>query len=390
MLLLGLVTALGVMGGQMARLFKFPSVTGYIITGLFLGPSLLGLVTDPVLDDITPITDFALGLIGFSLGSELKWRFFRENWENFSLLFLGESLLTFLLVFLPTLLFSRNLALAIMLGILATASAPASVLSTLGEKNARGTFPRILTSMVALDSLFCIIIFSVMTILLKVYYFGVGQNPVIWQYLGYELGLALLVGFLMGSTSIWILNNVDQERRRQVLLVAIILIAVGIPRQLNISYLLVTLIAGIMIVNLTPHYRKFFHSLHSIDTPVLVLFLTLAGARLELAALPQVGLLGLIYIAARMLGKILGSQLGASACRYLPGSCARIDPATRRYLGLALTPQAGVAVGLALLAEQELPLPDDVLVTVILGAIIFFQIIGPFLLDIALRKTDSI
>ncbi len=388
--MLGLITVLGVVGGQLARKLGFPSVTGYIIMGLILGPSFMEIVDQALLDAITPITDFALGLIGFSLGAELKGKFLKSHWEDFSMLFLGESLLTFLLVFMPSFIFTGNFPLALMLGILAMASAPASVLSTMSEKNARGPFPRLLMSLVAIDSLFCITFFSIATIILKVYYYGAVDTPSFWRYLGYELGLALFLGFLVGAGCIWVVNHIKEERRRQVLLVGIIFIAVGLPRQMDISYLLVTLISGIMIVNLTPNFRRFFYSLNSIDTPVLVLFLTLAGSRLQVGILPHVGVLGIIYITARLAGKMLGSHLGALICRYLPGICIHIEPSTRKYIGFALTPQAGVAVGLALLAEKELMLPEDVLVTVILGSIIFFQIIGPFFLDIALKKTDSI
>lgn len=388
--MLGIILLLGVAGGQLARKFNFPSVTGYILIGFIMGPSIAGIVETAILEQVVPLTDFALGLIGFSVGSELKWNFLRNHWENFSLVFVGESLLTFLFIFIPVFFLTRNLPLSLILGILAMASAPASILTTISEKNASGPFTRMLMSLVAMDSLFCIIIFSLVTILLKVFYFSVEGNMLFWQSLGYELGLALLIGFILGSLSIWIVNNVKEERRRQVLLIAVIFIAVGFPRQLDISYLLVTLVAGIMIVNFSDQYRKFYHSLHSIDTPILVLFLTLAGARLQVDILPQVGILGLIYISARLAGKILGSQLGFRLCKYLPGSCDNLDTSTRKYLGFALTPQAGVAVGLALLAEQELPLPEDVTVTVILGSIIFFQIIGPFMLDIALKKTGSI
>ncbi len=390
LLMLGIILFLGVAGGQMARKFNFPSVTGYILMGFLIGPSIIGLVDTQTLQQVTPVTDFALGLIGFSVGSELKWDFLRKNWENFSLIFIGESLLTFSLIFGPVFILTRNLALAIILGILAMASAPASIMTTINEKKAKGPFTRMLMSLVAMDSLICIIIFSFATIILKAFYFEVEGDMFFWQSLGYELGLALLIGFILGSLSIWIINNVKEERRRQVLLIAVIFIAVGIPRQLNISYLLVTLISGIMIINFSDQFRKFFQALHSIDTPILVIFLTLAGARLQIDVLPQVGVIGLIYISARLIGKIIGSRLGIRLCKLMPGSCAELTPATQKYLGFALTPQAGVAVGLALLAEQELPLPEDITVTVILGSIIFFQIIGPFMLEIALKKTGSL
>jgi len=144
------------------------------------------------------------------------------------------------------------------------------------------------------------------------------------------------------------------------------------------------------VVNLTSHYRKFYQALHSIDTPILILFLTLAGAKLQLDILPAVGILGIAYIVARLSGKILGARLGAASCYLLPAACQNISPLHRKYIGMALTPQAGVAIGLSLLAEQKLPLQAGVVSTLILGSIIFFELIGPVLVDRALVKTGSV
>jgi Kef-type K+ transport system membrane component KefB len=201
-----------------------------------------------------------------------------------------------------------------------------------------------------------------------------------------DLGL----GLCLGAAGIAVVNRVRLPRQRQLLVTAIMFLAVGLSRQLDISYLLVALITGAVIANFTPRFRRFFESLQAVDTPILVIFLTLAGANLHLEAVPSLGLLGAVYILARLSGKLLGSRLGDVSCRLLPAGCSNIAPAYRKHIGLTLTPQAGVAVGLALLAEERLPLPEGVVVTVILGSVIFFEIIGPILVVRALKETGSV
>jgi len=390
LLIIGVILTTGYLGGELARKLKLPSVTGYIITGLILGPSLLNIISSPLLQTLQPVNDFALGLIGLSIGGELKYRFLQRNWENFSLIFLGESLLTFLLVLISIYLISENLPLAVMLGVLSLATAPSSILGVINERNTRGVFPRMLMSIVALDNFFCILIFSVMTTILNIFYFQQISAAGFWSYLGQEVFLGIVLGIILGYCTILVIERIQEQRKSQVLLIALIFFAVGLPRQFDISFLLVTLLLGALVVNLTSHYRKFYQALHSIDTPILILFLTLAGAKLQLDILPAVGILGIAYIIARLSGKILGARLGAVTCYLLPEACQNISPLHRRYIGMALTPQAGVAIGLSLLAEQKLPLQDGVISTLILGSIIFFELIGPVLVDRALVKTGSV
>lgn len=390
LLIIGVILTTGYLGGELARKLKLPSVTGYIITGLILGPSLLGIISSPRLQTLQPVNDFALGLIGLSIGGELKYRFLQRNWENFSLIFLGESLLTFFLVLISIYLISENFPLAVMLGVLSLATAPSSILGVINERNTRGVFPRILMSIVALDNFFCILVFSVTTTILNIFYFQQISAAGFWSYLGQEVLLGIILGIVLGYCTILVIERIQEQRKSQVLLIAIIFFAVGLPRQFDISFLLVTLLLGALVVNLTSHYRKFYQALHSIDTPILIIFLTLAGAKLQLDILPAVGILGIAYIIARLSGKILGARLGAASCYLLPAACQNISPLHRKYIGMALTPQAGVAIGLSLLAEQKLPLQAGVISTLILGSIIFFELIGPVLVDRALVKTGSV
>lgn len=390
LLLVGLALLLGFAGGRLASRLGLPSVTGYLLTGLIIGPSMLAVISKSALTSLQPVNNFALGLIGLSIGGELKWRFIKKKWQNFSLLFLGEFIFTFLLVFASIFFFTKNLPLAAVLAALALATAPGAIINIISENGGKGIFPRVLMSLVALDNLFCIILFSVLVSFLNIYYFGTGLNNNLIAQLSSEIGLGLLLGVIMGTAGLIILNKVTNKKQQQILFIALFFIAIGLPLQLNIQYLLVTLITGAIIVNFTPHFRRFYEILHTIDTPILVLFLTLAGAKLNLSAFATIGFLGVIYIITRTAGKMIGAQIGSYSCRLLPSKCSSIPPHMRKYIGMALMPQAGVAIGLSLLAEQKLPLPENLVVTLILGSVIFFEFLGPIMVKKALVLTGSI
>ena len=390
LLVLGVILIAGVLGGHVAHRFGLPSVTGYLLIGILIGPSVTGLISKADLTALQPVNDFALGLIGLSIGGELRWHFLRRKWRSFGLLFLGEGLTTFLCVFVLTYIVSRDLPLALILGVLALATAPGSILDVINENRTHGSFPRVVMSLVALDNLFCVAAFTLVTTVLNLYYFNVDQGRSLFGALSRELGVALLLAAVLGALGLIIVNRVTLLRQRQVLIIAVMFLAVGLPRHFEVSYLLVTLITGLIIANFSRNFRKFYETLHTIDTPLLVVFLTLAGVKLQLAALPALGLLGLVYVVARFLGKVGGSRLGAGLCALLPGQHFAIAPEHRKSVGLALTPQAGVAIGLSLLAEQTLPLPEDLLVSLILGSVIFFEFVGPMLVLRALDRTGSL
>ncbi|MGM0413737.1 MAG: cation:proton antiporter [Bacillota bacterium] len=390
LLLVGIVLLAGFAGGRIADWTGLPSVTGYLLTGLIIGPSITGILSASGLSNLQPINNFALGLIGLSIGGELKWRFIKTKWQDFSMLFLGELVVTFSFVLIATYLFTRNLPLAILLASLALATAPGAIINILNENKVRGNFPKILMSLVALDNLFCIVIFSIMVSFLNIYYFGAKLTGNIFTQVSYEIGLSILLGLSLGIIGLIILNKVQNRNQQKILFIGLFFIAIGLPLQLNLQFLIVTLVNGIVIVNFSPYFRRFYDVLHTIDKPILVLFLTLAGARLDLSGFLTVGLLGLIYIIARIAGKISGLKLASKLCFLLPDSCNNISPKIRRNLGLALLPGAGVAIGLSILAEEKLPLPGNTLVTVILGSVIFFEFFGSIMVKKTLELTDSI
>jgi len=391
LLVLGITLIAAFLAGRFVQYLSLPSVTGYVLMGVVLGPSVLGIVSSGDIVALEPVNAFALGLIGLSIGGELRWRALVSKWQNFGLLFLGQSVATFIFVSSAIFLLSRNLMLAVILGVLALAPAPGTILGVIREFRTTGTFPREIMSLVVLDSVWCIVAFTVATTFLNFYHFEQlsGSGSALAHIFG-QIGPAIALGIGLGAIGIVTIDYVSGARQRQVLVTAVIFLSVGIPRYVDLPYLLVTLIAGAVIVNLSPNFQRFLEALHAIDTPVLVFFLTLAGARLHLDVLPVVGLLGVAYVLARFAGKLVGARLADIGCHLLPARCSLINPTHRRLMGLALTPQAGVAVGLAILAEQQLPFGDGLLVTLVLGSVIVSQLIAPTLIVRALQGAGAI
>jgi Kef-type K+ transport system membrane component KefB len=156
----------------------------------------------------------------------------------------------------------------------------------------------------------------------------------------------------------------------------------GLALWLNVSLILAAIVMGVVVTNLARHHDYPFHAIEDIDWPFLILFFILAGASLKLSALPKIGIIGVIYIAARIIGRIIGSQLG--------GIFSRAEKSMRRLMGLAMLPQAGVAMGMALLAVLRFPDFADTILPLVIGATVFFELLGPVFTRFALKRVGEI
>ena len=383
-LALGIIMITGVVGGKLVGYINFPSVTGYLVFGILVGPSLLNLVPKEMVSELAPVNDLALGIIAVSIGGELSWKRLKKSGKNLSKLFLSEAFLTFLLVTSISWFLSSSLPIALVLGVLSMATAPAAILAMIRDYRARGEFPSLLLSLVALDNLFCIISFGIVTTLLQMVYFEAA--PLSLAMLGGVAGnmlLSIIIGVFLGFAISYLSSFSLPENKFLVIILGVILLGVGTGIALNLSSLLITMIMGLVMVNFSYQPQQIFALIGRIDTPILVTFLTMAGVKLDLGILSQIGLLGAAYIIARLAGKIIGAALGATFCRDMPKSY-------RRGIPMALTPQAGVAIGLSILVEQKLPLPEGLIVTLILSTVIIFELLGPLLVKRALEITDAI
>lgn len=377
---MGIILLAGAGGGKLARYLKLPSVTGNLIAGILIGPSVLHLVSADMLYRMAPVNELALGVIALSIGAELQWRTLRNLAHNAAKVFFVEAILTFTSVFLLLLLVGQPFPMALVFGILSIATAPGAIIACLRETPIKGNFSKVLLTVVALDNLLAIIFFGVAISFLQVTQ-GAGSGAGAFLLALQNIGLSLILGVAAGIGMVAIARYAKSDGRILVTVLGVLFLTVGFAAVWDVPALLAAIAAGAFYTNFAHAPQRVSRSLYHVEGPILLAFLTMAGVKLDVSALPSVGFIGLVYILARFGAKLLGSRIGASFTDF-PNSW-------KVNLGRALTPQAGVAIGLAIIAEQKLPFADNRIITVVLGAVVVFELIGPILVRRALCSVDK-
>jgi Kef-type K+ transport system membrane component KefB len=307
-------------------------------------------------------------MIGFLLGENLtRWRL-RELGRSVLAMSLGEVMVTALLVFAVLALFGVPLEVALLLAGIAPATAPAATLDVVHADEAKGRFTRTLLGIVAIDDAWGLLVFS---LLLATAQALTGQGGALESILQgvREIGGAILLGVSLGLPMAYLTGRIRPGEPTQAEALGLVLLAAGLAEWLQVSYILSAMIMGATVANLATHHQRPFRAIEGIEWPFLILFFLLAGAALNVEALTQAGLLVAGYIALRVAGRLLGTRLGG----WLSGA----DPTVRDWMGFALLPQAGVAIGMALLASQRFPELQDIILPVVLGSTVFFELVGP-------------
>jgi Kef-type K+ transport system membrane component KefB len=371
---IGLILLLALMAGHVVRALRIPEVTGYILVGVALGPSVLGWLSHESLVDLGLISEVALGLILFSVGSVFELSLFRRIGGQVWRITLVESGTTAVLVGAGVLAIGRPLSEAMLLAVIAMSTAPASTLMVIRESDSAGPLTDHLLGIIAVNNLFCITIFGLLAAALDLSAGGAGAITAemlyragytfAWELIG-SAALGYLVGLLLARWSSYVLESGEML----ILLAGSILFCVGVARALSLSPLVTTLAVGATMVNLSDRSRHLFSTLSNTDPPFYVMFFVIAGAELDVSKVPEMGLLGVIYVAGRMIGKIAGAR-GATARLRLPAPI-------RDNLGFALLAQAGLAVGLTLTVNARFPEHSGVVSTVVLASVAVFEMIGP-------------
>jgi len=279
-----------------------------------------------------------------------------------------EALLAGVLVSLGMIfLFHLDLKFSLLLGAIATATAPASTMMTINQYHAKGDFVNTLLQVVALDNVICLLAFSVVTAIAGSENGSTDAWDIILPIL-YNLG-ALALGFLCGSLLSRLLTPQRSKDNRLILAIAMLLGLCGICAVLNVSPLLSCMVFGATYINLTRD-KKLFRQLNNFTPPVLSIFFVVSGMSLNITALTTIGAIGFAYFLIRIVGKYAGAFLGCVI--------AKSPAPTRNLLGLALIPQAGVAIGLAFLGQRMLPAElGSAFLTIILCSSVLYELIGP-------------
>ncbi|HEX9639863.1 MAG TPA: cation:proton antiporter [Candidatus Krumholzibacteria bacterium] len=387
LLTLAIVLLGGVFSGQLARLIRLPRVTGQIVIGVILGPSVLALVDLPAIHALRPVTHFALGLIAVTLGSHLHFRKLRNAARRLLWLLLLESTLIPLLVFLAAMATGDvGWSEAFLLAALAISTAPATILALVKETRSRGVFVKTVVAAVALNNIACIAIFEFAHAAARLNLAAgeqSGLRDLALQPL-LELAGSALLGFAVGAALIFSTRRIVRSDQLSTASMMAILVAAGLSEWLELSSLLACLFLGMTLANLTPDKEEIGHGVfENFAAAIYAIFFTLAGMELQLEMVPAAGLLAGVVIVARIVGKVFAGHIAMR----LSGAP---DP-VRRYLGWALLPQAGVAVGLVLLVQDDPALASiaQLILAVGLTMVTAAEIIGPVLTRWSLARSGD-
>ncbi|QRN85417.1 cation:proton antiporter [Clostridia bacterium] len=383
-LALGTALILGALCGKIMNKIKMPAVAGYIIAGLLIGVSGFRVLDVGSLDKLSFISDFALCIIAFNIGSELEVNILKKMGRSIFIIATFEALMAFILVTGITYLVSRNLALALILGAVSSATAPAATVMVLKEFNAKGPLTSTLLGIVAVDDVICLMIYSVASAIAKVLiaHTTLSVYKVVMLPLG-EIFFSLLLGIVLGVVLALLLKNANRDSDTLLFVVGSLLVLVGVANHFHLSTLLSAMALGATIANLSKHKHQAFENIDNFSPPLIAAFFVLAGARLDIFLLPQIGLIGLMYLVFRIIGKILGATVGASI--------AQAPKVVKKYIGFGLLSQVGVAVGLAITVSNEFPgtALGTIVVTILLSTTILTEIIGPYTTKYAIMKAGE-
>ena len=357
---------------RITKKLRLPNVTGYILSGVLIGPYVLDLIPGEIVEHMEFVTDVALAFIAFGVGRYFKLSTLRASGSKIVILTLLESLVAAVLVTASmALIFHLPMPFCLLLGAIGSATAPASTIMTIRQYQAKGEFVNTILQVVALDDAVALIAFSVCAAVVsamedssKALDFGVVILPVILN------AVTVIAGGALG----YVLHRlIDNERRssdhRLILTTAILLFITGFCTCFDISPLLSCMALGAVYTNVSDNDRV-FTQVNSFTPPILLMFFVLSGMRLNLPSLATAGVIGIFYFFIRILGKYTGAYAGARICGY----SANI----RNYLGLARIPQAGVSIGLAVLGQRLLsPETGLMLSTIILSSGVLYEMVGP-------------
>jgi Kef-type K+ transport system membrane component KefB len=391
LLLIGIIILAGYLGKKLSNWIKLPGVTGYLIIGVLLGCSVFNLLKPEFLEGTGFFTDITLGVVGFIIGSQLAFRTFRQIGRRIFTMLFTESFGAFILVFLAILLFTRRAELALLIAAIAPATAPAGTVAVLQEYRAKGILTNSLLAIVGLDDGVCIMIYVFASAIAKVLVFSSEAVSVLQVVLVplYRITLSMIIGGVGGLILSLILRKIHTREETMVLIFGFIFLFTGIANFLNVSLILANMAMGIAIANLYPVSTRRISRILDDTTPLIyIVFFVLAGAHLNVRLLPAMGIIGLLYIIARSAGKIGGATLGAFI--------SKAPRVLKKYLGLGLFSQAGVAIGLSLLVIREFSGLGEqgrelaaLIVTTIAATTVIFEIIGPITAKIAIMRAGE-
>jgi Kef-type K+ transport system membrane component KefB len=384
LLKISIVLLVGSIGGKIAKIFKLPNVSGYLVAGLFLGPSFFKFVSGQDIEAFSIINELALAVIAFSIGSEFVIKDMLKLGKSIVIITLAEVVGAVFIVFIVMFyMFNQPFAFSIVIASMSAATAPAATLLVIKQYKAYGPLTKTILPVVALDDVFGIIAFGIAISLAtlttgqeKFSIYKMISGPII------EIGGSVLLGLALGIMLVIIAKKSSGRDEHQVITLVAIGIATGLSNWMGLSPLLTCIVMGTTLVNKLRKSKRVFDSVNDFISPVYVLFFTLAGASLDLSIFFGVGMLGVAYVIARATGKMFGAWAGAKS--------VKADPMVTKNLGYALFPQGGISIGLLVLVRRQLPEYAAAISTIIMFSVLIYEVTGPIFAKLAIQKAGEI
>lgn len=368
-LVIGLFLMFGGRAYDIARSLRLPRVTLLVISGIIIGPSVLDLVPDEIVGLFPIMSYIALSMIAFRLGETfINFDLLKTGPRIFAISF-GKTLVASSLVFTVAYLVQDDIVLALLLAGLAPASAPAATLDVISETKSKGVLTDTIIRVLAVDNVLGITLFSILLVIAEVIA-GAG-DPTAEVISGvWEIGGAFLLGLGIGWPMARLAGRLKKGKPSLLEITGFLLLCAGLAYQLQVSYLLACIVLGATVAkNRTQPKQNIFSTIEQVSEPFLVIFFLLAGCELDITALASLGVIGVSYVLARCLGFIIGGGIAARL--------VNAEPVVQENIGWSLFPQAGVALGLAVLTIPHFPGLGQFIVSIIVSTTVVFELFGP-------------
>jgi Kef-type K+ transport system membrane component KefB len=380
---LGAIFLAALVFDAVGRRTRLPRVTLLLLFGFAVGPSGLDWLPDVTAAWFPVVANLALVMVGFLLGGGLTRRTLRERGWPVLAVSASAVVVTFAVVWLGMWAIGAPPVVALLLAAIATATDPAASADVVHETRHESGFSRTLIAIVAVDDVWGLLVFSVAFALGLLFLHSEGsavelRETTVVTHAFWELGGAMALGVALGLPMALLTGRIEPGEPSLYEALGLVLLCGGLAMWLEVSFLLASMVLGVTVANLARHHTRPFHAIEGIEWPSMILFFVLAGATLDVGVLAEAGVWLVAYLVLRVVGRLLGAYLGG----WLPPA----DRTVRRWMGMALLPQAGVALGMALVAADRLPGVGASLLPLVVASTVVFEVLGPVATRVALDR----
>ncbi len=373
---IGVIFLVGLGLDKLGHIVHVPRVTMLILLGAFVGPPVLDILPSALSGTSEVYASTALTMVAFLLGGVLRSDILRTHGRAIVVVSLTVVVTSVAFVAVGLWACGVPLVLALMLGGVSAATDPAATSDVVRQEHATGRFATNLLGIVAIDDAWGLLAFSVILTTAGMLTDGASGEAILHGMR--EAGGAILLGAAIGAPAAILTGRVKPGEPTLIEALGIVFLCAGLAMSLGVSFLLTGMVCGAVIVNFAGHHERPFTEIERIEWPFMLMFFVMAGASLDVSELSQVGLAGLLYVVFRFAVRIVGGWFGALL--------AGLPPVERRLTGLALMPQAGVAIGMALVAGERFPEYAEPLLAITIASTIVFEVVGPILTQFALTR----